>query len=76
MLKIIKSMYAKKQVGWVRNNDLTYKLLTIGFKKLAIDKFVFFRGRAIFTCYVDDAIFPVPERNKSIKRSRTFRNMD
>ena len=50
------------------NQHLVKGLLDIGFKQSKVDECVFFRGKVIFICYVDDGIFASPD-NKAIDKA-------
>ena len=57
----MKNLYGQKQVGWVWNQHLNSKLLSIGFAQSSYNDCLYFRGKTIFAIYVDDGIFASPE---------------
>eukprot|EP00957_Ditylum_brightwellii_P147330 11218692-Ditylum_brightwellii.AAC.1 len=57
VLKLLKNMYEQKQASRVWYNCLKEGLEQIVFTQSAIDEYVFYRGKTIFLCCVDDGIF-------------------
>ena len=70
VLKLIQNIYGGKNSGRIWNEYLHNGLLNIGFKQSKVDDCVYYRGKCIFLCYVDDGIFIHPdsrEIDKAIK---------
>ena len=57
VLKLINNFYRQNQYLQVWNKYLVEKLPTIGLKKPAIEKFIFYQGRSIFSCHIYYGIF-------------------
>jgi hypothetical protein len=60
VLKLHKNIYGGRNSGRIWNEYLKAGLLAIGFTQSAVDECVFYRGKVIFLCYVDDGIFASP----------------
>lgn len=60
-LKLMKNLYGQKQAGRVWNEHFKDGLTKLGFKQSKVDECVFYRGKLIFLCYVDDGIFASPD---------------
>ena len=60
VLKLHKNIYGGRNSGRIWNEYLKAGLQAIGFTQSAVDECVFYRGKVIFLCYVDDGIFASP----------------
>ena len=61
VLKLKKNIYGGRNSGRIWNEYLHKGLINIGFKQSEIDECVYYRGKCIFLCYVDDGIFIHPD---------------
>lgn len=61
VLKLKQNIYGGRNSGKIWNDYLTKGLKEIGFKQSTIDDCVFYRGKVIFLCYVDDGILASPD---------------
>ena len=57
VLKLIQNIYGGRNSGRVWNEYLHNGLKNIGFVQSQVDECVYYRGKCIFLCYVDDGIF-------------------
>ena len=61
VLKLIQNIYGGRNSGRVWNEYLHNGLKNIGFVQSQVDECVYYRGKCIFLCYVDDGIFIHPD---------------
>ena len=56
-LRLLENIYGKKQAGSVCNHNLNNELQSIGFKKSAVDEWVWYKEKTIFFYNVNGGIF-------------------
>ena len=57
VLKLLQNVYFQKQSCKVWADFLSENLFKIGFKRINIEKCVFYHGNLVFLVYIDDVIF-------------------
>ena len=70
VLKLKRNLYGQRQAGKIWYDHLVAGLKKIGYEQSKVDECVFYKGKTIFFCYVDDGVFVGPnenEINESIK---------
>ena len=75
VLKLKKNLYGGRNSGRIWNKYLHEGLLNIGFKQSNVDECVYYRGKCIFLCYVDDGILIHPDPKEIDQVIADLRNM-
>ena len=74
VLKLLQNIYGGKNSGRIWNEYLHKGLLNIGFTQSRVDECVYYRGKCIFLCYVDDGIFIHPDPREIDKAIKDLQN--